>query len=254
MICETINNKPTPPLGQLAGIWLTSGLAVVGLALIYIRYAGVPAEAISNNEIIRLIQGAVFVATAFLVLSLLGTDIKSIYSSLSSCRARSIKLAAKYFLLYLLAAAAIIGALSLVAMLVMKLGLFSLDAFNAYHARATAEKLAEKNYLRDILTGSPVRFLIYLFSTCILIPIEEEIFTRRLFYLSLRQKLGVSASLVLSSLAFGIAHLGAAAVPAFVFSIFLGWIYEKHQDLTANILIHGLINFTVVLTMIYLSH
>lgn len=254
MACETTDNKPTLPLGQLAGIWLASGIAVVGLALIHSRYTGTPAGTTSNNEVLRLIQGAVFVTTAYLALSLLGTNIKSVYSCFSACSARSIKLAAKYFLFYLLAAAALIGALSLMAMLAMKLGLFSLDAFNDYHARATAEKLVEKNYLRDVLIGSPVRFLIFLFSTCILIPIEEEIFTRRLFYMSLRRRLGVYASLALSSLAFGIAHLGAAAVPAFVFSIFLGWIYEKHQDLTANIIVHGLINFTVVLTMIYLSH
>jgi len=248
-----IQVKPVLPLPQFAGIWLVSGLAVVILALIYTRSMGLPAAAVSHNEVVRLIQGGVFAAAGLFALSLLGASFRSIYSGFGAHSKTSLKLAAKYFFVYLLVAAVLVGALSLAAMLLMKLGVFSLDAFNEYHARATVEKLAQKNYIRDVLIGSPGRFLIYIFSTCILVPIGEEIFNRRLLYVFLRRRFGIAISLTISSLIFGLAHFGAAAVPAAIFGLLLGWAYEKHQDLSANIMLHGMINFTVTLITVYLS-
>lgn len=128
-----------------------------------------------------------------------------------------------------------------------------MDSFNAYYANSTAAKLTQKNYLRDFVIRVPFKFVLYLFSTCVLIPIEEEIFTRRLLYVSLRHKMGVSPSLLISALLFGAEHIGAAAVPAFVSGLFLSWIYEKHQNLPVNIMVHGLINFSVTMIMIFYS-
>lgn len=253
MTSEIIKNKPSLPLGQLAGIWLGSGMAVVVFLLIYIEGVGLPLVDISHNEVVRLIQGGTLVLAALWAVSLLGFNIRAFHEEFSARSKETIRLTAKYFLIYLLTAAVFISMLSLAAMLLMKLGAFTMDSFNDYYVKATAERLAQKNYLRDILLGSPIKFLVYLFSTCVLIPAEEEVFTRRLLYVSLRHKLGFASSLVITSLVFGIEHLGAAALPAFVFGMFLGWIYEKHQNLIVNILVHGLINLSVTMTMIYYS-
>jgi len=253
MITETIKNKNSLSLGKLFGVWLSSGIIVVFFSLIYIKITQLPIEAIAHNEVIRLIQGGILAIAAVWALSTLGISIKSIRSDFNTGSEASLKLTAKYFLIYALAAGALIGTLSLAAMIFMKLGFLTMDSFDQHYARSMAEKLAQKNYLRDVLIGSPVKFIIYLFSTCVLIPIEEEILTRRLLYVSLRGKLSVAASLIISSLVFGLEHIGAAAIPAIVFGMFLGWIYEKHQNLSVNIMLHGLINFSVTLTMIFYS-
>lgn len=253
MITETIKNKNSLSLGKLFGVWLSSGILVVLFSLIYIRITGLPIEAVAHNEVIRLIQGGTLTLAAAWALSILGISIKSIYSNFNASSKASLKLTAKYFLIYALVAGALIGVLSLAAMIFMKLGFFTMDSFNQHYAKSMAEKLAQKNYLRDVLIGSPVKFAIYLFSTCVLIPIEEEILTRRLLYVSLRHKMSFAASLIISSLVFGLEHLGAAAIPAIIFGMFLGWIYEKHQSLSVNIMVHGLINFSVTLTMIFYS-
>ncbi|MFA7008600.1 MAG: CPBP family intramembrane glutamic endopeptidase [Elusimicrobiales bacterium] len=137
-------------------------------------------------------------------------------------------------------------------MLFLKLGVFTMEAFNNQNIRSMAGKAVEKNYLRDIVLMSPGRMLIYFISTCVVIPMEEEIFTRRLLYVSLRHKMGIAGSLIISSLVFGAQHIGAAAVPAVMVGVFLGWIYEKHQNLLVNIMTHGLINFLVILTMVFI--
>lgn len=253
MASETIKDKPSLPLVQLAGIWIGSGIAVVVFSLIYIKSISLPSADIAHNEVVRLIQGGVLVLAALWAVSVLGFNIRAFHEAFSTRSKETIRLAAKYFLIYLLAAAAIIGILSLAAMLLMKLGAFTMDSFNDYYAKGAAEKLAQKNHLRYALLGHPVKFFIYLFSTCVLIPAEEEVFTRRLLYVSLRHKLGVTFSLIVSSFVFGIEHIGAAALPAFGSGIFLGWIYEKHQNLTMNIFVHGLINFFATITMIYYS-
>lgn len=253
MTTDNILTKTAFPLGRLFALWLGSGLGIVVLSLIYVKLAAVPTEFLHHNEIIRLIQGAVLSATGLWAITTLGVGAGSFKNRFNSGIGASLKLAVKYFLIYALAAIAVIGALSLAAMLLMKLGVFSMDSFNGYHARATAEKLTHKNYLREVLFSSPPKLLLYLFATCVLIPIEEEIFTRRLLYVSLRRRIGFYSALIISSLVFGLEHLGGAMIPAMVFGGYLTWIYDKHQDLAANMMVHGMINFSVIVTMLFFS-
>jgi len=253
MPTENIQEKTAFPLSQLLVLWLASGLAIVVISLIYAKAAEIPAEFLHHNEIIRSIQGAVLLFAGFWAMTTLGVTAESLKKRFSSGINGSMRLAFKYFLIYSLAVIVIVGALSLTAMLLMKLGVFSMDAFDSYHAKAAAEKLAQKNYLREVLFSSPLKLLVYLFATCVLIPVEEEIFTRRLLYVSLRRKIGFYSALTITSLVFGLEHLGGAAIPAVIFGGYLTWIYEKHRDLAANIMVHGLINFSVTVVMLFFS-
>ncbi len=253
MPIENIQEITAFPLSRLFALWLASGLAIVVISLIYAKAAAIPSEFLNHNEVIRLIQGAVLLLAGFWAMTTLGVTAGSLSSRLAAGINDSVKLAFKYFLIYGLAVMVIVAALSLTAMLLMKLGVFSMDALDGYHARAAAEKLAQKNYLREVLFASPLKLLVYLFATCVLIPIEEEIFTRRLLYVSLRRKIGFYSALIIASIVFGLEHLGGAAVPAVIFGGYLTWIYEKHRDLAANIMVHGLINFSVILVMMFFS-
>jgi len=130
--------------------------------------------------------------------------------------------------------------------------LFDMAAYTrAHHGRSLRQP--ELTYLYNLFSGSPFKYIFYLFVVCILNPIGEEILFRRFLYVSLRHKMAVLPSLLISSLLFGIEHLGAGFGIAFLVGVFLAWIYEKHQRLPVNIIVHGLVNFTVSMVMLWLS-
>ena len=131
------------------------------------------------------------------------------------------------------------------------MGFFTMEAFNSFHSNAMSDKLVERNYFGTLIVSSPLKSIIYLFSACILIPIGEEVFFRRLLYVSLRRKMGFIYALFLSSVLFALVHSGGAMGSALFAGLFLGWIYEKHQNLSVNIMVHGLINFLVNLLLVF---
>jgi len=210
-----------------------------------------PIFSIPGSLTTNLIQGSVGLLAALWALSTLDINFKTTLSNSNANIVADLKLALKYFFIYALSAVALVFILALVGVLLLKMGLFTMDTF--HDSTSQPLKLAGQIYLHSIVK-SPLKFVLYLFSACILIPIEEEIFSRRLLYVSLRSKMTFMPSLFISSLIFGAGHIPAAsAVHAFVVSLFLGWIYEKKQNLPVNIMIHGLINFSVTMLMIFVD-
>jgi membrane protease YdiL (CAAX protease family) len=66
--------------------------------------------------------------------------------------------------------------------------------------------------------------------------------------------MGMRSSLLISSLIFAVGHIpSASAVHAFIVGAFLGWIYEKQQNMPINIMVHGLINLFVTMLMIFIN-
>ena len=248
-----MNTKTFIPLSKLFAIWMLAGLAMVVSGVGYVRIARLPAAFVTDSEIINLMQGSIFLLAAFWAATLNDLTIGATMFDFSVEIKKDLKLTLKYFMMYALSAAALIGLLYLTVMLMMKLGLFSMAAFNNYYEQSMTAKVAQKNYLGEVLLRSPVKLAVYLFSVCVLIPIEEEIFMRRLLYVSLRAKMTFLPALLVSSLIFGLTHLGAAAVSAFVAGLFLGWIYERHHNLPVNIMVHGSINLFVSITMLFFA-
>jgi len=88
----------------------------------------------------------------------------------------------------------------------------------------------------------------------LLASFNEEIFTRGFFYQALRERLGVTSAIILSSLAFGLGHfymtksmallshpycLGLARVlSAFFFGVIMAFLFQKTRTLTAPISAH----------------
>ena len=248
-----ITDKKSISIGKLCVIWLTLGLIAIVCGIEYIKFANLSPKLASVNEIIRLITGSVFFLGGIFALSMVGINFKTVQSVLKSDIKLSIKFTLKYFFIYAAIATMVITVLYLLFILLMKLDLFTMSQFNSLHANLTIDKLAGKSYFKNIIIQSPIKFIIYLFSTCVLIPIEEEIFMRRFLYVSLRHKMNFYSALIISSLVFGIAHMGGAMAPAFFGGLFLSWIYERHQNLLINIMVHGLINFLVILSMIFIG-
>lgn len=248
-----ITDKTAIPFGRLLKIWLLTLLAMFFCLGLYNLASAVPMFSLPEEIIIYFIQGSVSLVTAFWALSTIGVYFRPAFHNFNASIKKDLKLAFKYFFIYALAAVALIGLIVSIAVVLMKMGLFDMAAFNRSSAVGSLRQ-PELAYLHNMVIGSPFKFILYLFATCILIPIEEEIFHRRLLYVSLRNKLPFLSSLLISSLIFGLGHMPvASAISAFVVGLFLGWIYEKTQNLSVNIMVHGLINFSVTMVLVFLA-
>ena len=83
-------------------------------------------------------------------------------------------------------------------------------------------------------------------------PIAEEIFFRGFVLPGLMKRFGVTQSLLLSSLLFGIFHFDPGAiVPTFILGLALGWVYLKTGALWPAIFAHGLHNSLAIILAKY---
>ena len=83
-------------------------------------------------------------------------------------------------------------------------------------------------------------------------PIAEEIFFRGFVLPGLMKRFGVTRSLLLSSLLFGIFHFDPGAiVPTFILGLALGWVYLKTGALWPAIFAHGLHNSLAIILAKY---
>ncbi|MBI4656670.1 MAG: CPBP family intramembrane metalloprotease [Elusimicrobia bacterium] len=234
---ETIKDKNTIFLTDWFKIWALAGIIfIVFLGL----YTWNNKHSI-HSELVYLIQGSVFLAAAYLALLKAGVNIKAAISDVDITD--DIKLVFKYFLVYLLLGLAILLLITIAWILLIKTNIFTSDDFYR-HMKNPLDRISEQNYLHDVIMKSSFKFAVYSFSAYILIPIEEEIFFRRLLFVSLRKKMAFLPSLLISSLFFALLH-GAGAGFALATGLFLGWVYEKKQKLSVNIMIHGIVNFSV---------
>jgi len=106
------------------------------------------------------------------------------------------------------------------------------------------------NYFILLTSHFSYRLLLYIFSFCILGPISEEIFFRKIIYSLLRTKLNIIKAILISSFIFSIGHF-KNPVYAFIMGIYFAYIYEKHKSLIINISLHTLVNFMALLGKIF---
>lgn len=88
--------------------------------------------------------------------------------------------------------------------------------------------------------------LIFL-SYCMITPVMEEVFYRRLLYVSLRQKYGLLKSLTIGSLIFGLLHPDAVLF-SILFGLILCGAYERFGRVRINILTHVIYNSAIIIT------
>ncbi len=248
-----IKDKSAISLAKCFAIWVSAGIIMVLVLLGLGQLLHKEVSDLSQATLtIYLVQGIVFLLAAFWAGSTLGINFKTTLFNYNANIKNDFKVALKYFFVYSLFEVVVLGVIVLIAVSLWKMDLFDMAAFNRVNTVRPLRQ-PELTYLYNLVIGSPFKFILYLFTICILNPISEEIFFRRFLYVSLRHKVSFLPSLIVSSLLFSAVHLGAGAPTTFIVGLFLGWIYERHQSLPVNIMVHGLINFSVTLIMIFLS-
>jgi|SRR3989339_1964049 len=113
-------------------------------------------------------------------------------------------------------------------------------------------------YLKTALS-SPSQLTAALLLVLVTAPFMEEFLFRGFLQTWIKKHLGVKASILIASLCFSLFHISAShgvgnlsLVPSlFIFSCFLGFIYEKQKSLFASIILHSTFNLVSALRIIF---
>lgn len=82
---------------------------------------------------------------------------------------------------------------------------------------------------------------------CVLVPVAEELFYKRLLYAGVRREMGALKAVLLCAAVFALSHSAQAALLIFPGSIISHYVYERYRRLPANIVMHSLINTSAVI-------
>ena len=108
----------------------------------------------------------------------------------------------------------------------------------------------------DLLLGSELswsHFFVTLLGAGLFAPVAEELFFRGFLYTALRQRFGIVAAAMISSLGFAVGHIDALGVVAasFIMGLALALAYEYTRSLWTAIAIH-VFNNSLAVAMVYL--
>lgn len=188
-------------------------------------------------EITPVVQSSVYLAACLYVLREKGVEFGAAARDWLAKAVSDALSALKYACLYL----AIIGCMLALAAAVIRLG----GAQGAGLVRELGSREELYSAARTAVASSGARPVLLFLSFCVLAPLGEEFFFRRILYTDLRKKMGFLRTLFASSVIFAATH-GAASLTVFPVSLLLGYVYEKKRRLPVNIMLHGLINLFVL--------
>jgi len=103
--------------------------------------------------------------------------------------------------------------------------------------------------LKSLMSNDPYLIVLFYINIVLITPIKEEIIIRRFIYVSLRGKFGFIISTCVIRFLFSIMH--GDIIKAFLYSVAASYIYEKHSKLTINIMIHSLINLSLISSLLF---
>ncbi len=168
----------------------------------------------------------------------LGVSRRAALADWSRGAASDLKKAFKYFAGYLLVLICVLAVL-------LAAYWFLGDGLAKVMKPLSDKNVREDGLLQGVAAVSRLRFLLVLFSACALAPAVEEIFFRRIVYSAIRLKKGFWFSAFWSGLLFAVFH-GAAAPVILPAGMYLCWVYERERRLPVNILLHSLINLSML--------
>lgn len=128
-----------------------------------------------------------------------------------------------------------------------------------FHMASSPEQLAVQ-FLK-MTFGYPVLFILALLSIVVLAPLVEEILFRGFLQSFIRQHLGRGQAILITSLLFALYHYSPEQKMSnltivgslFIFSLFLGFVYEKRGSLFASIALHSIFNAFNVINLYFLG-
>jgi len=116
----------------------------------------------------------------------------------------------------------------------------------------SAKNGLENTQLHSLALFFRLRLLLVLFSACVLAPVVEEVFFRRIVFVTLRLRKGFWFSALCSSLLFSLFH-GLAAPIILPVGLYFCWVYERERRLSVNILLHALVNLSMIGLKVFIA-
>ncbi|MBF8262602.1 MAG: conserved putative rane protein [Parachlamydiales bacterium] len=109
--------------------------------------------------------------------------------------------------------------------------------------------------------GKPLYFFMAIFSIIIFAPVIEEILFRGFLQTYLRRYFNAPAAILIASACFALFHYsneqGLGNIPIigslFIFSIFLGYVYERQGSLLASMILHAAFNALSIANLYFLG-
>lgn len=220
-------------LWGLTALLLLLHFPVVMAMLLVQRAVGAEFTSFEMNIPVQLVIGGV---SAFM-LHEMGVNWRGVLADWKRQFLPDLLKAFKYFGGYIIVVAVMVAIL---------LGAYLLlgERMEAAMSPVTAYGAKEGDMLRAA-GSSPLRMLVSLFGVCLVAPVAEELYFRRIFFTTLRVRGGFWPSAVLSGLVFALTH-GAAAPMLLPVGIYACWVYERERRLPVNIMLHSMINFLMV--------
>lgn len=172
----------------------------------------------------------------------LGINIPAVMRDWWEHRIEHLRIVYKYFAIYVGFTILVMGVLMAIFILLLETGKINhsiiMDLATGSDPKDTMAQL------KFMLENSISRFALSLVTMCFLAPIIEEIFFRRFLFVALRKKMSFIPALLISVIFFMAIHPNIAL--GAIGGIYLGYVYEKGKSLPANILIHSIVNLTVI--------
>ncbi len=220
-------------------LFLLSVVAVLALGF-FLRLFGLR---LLSKEMFGILISASFIAVSIKALHDLGIDPRQAFFYHNKHVHASFASGLRYFLVlpcFIVAVVALVGSADFL------LSYFNLMPVETLTNYLIPGSLAQTSYIGTVLLGSTQRILVFIIATCVLAPIAEELFFRRLLYVSLRNKYNFHLSLTVSSFIFGVFHGGGWFI-AFGNGLLLGYLYEKKHDILAAMFLHSFINVLAII-------
>jgi hypothetical protein len=125
-----------------------------------------------------------------------------------------------------------------------------------FHGKLEIDQIA----VSELKATSQEPLLLFMMVFCIIfiVPFIEELLFRGFFQTWLKQKVGIIGAILTSSALFALFHFSSTQdilnfelIPAlFIFSCFLGFLFEKQRTLQAPIILHALFNAISILMIL----
>ncbi|NGX51900.1 MAG: hypothetical protein KR126chlam5_00189 [Candidatus Anoxychlamydiales bacterium] len=137
--------------------------------------------------------------------------------------------------------------------------IFSIFIYAVFRVQKIPDQVAI--YFLKATMNNPIYFILAMITIVILAPILEEFFFRGIVQNFFKKFLNRWISIIFTSLVFAFVHFSYAQKLAnitivgsiFIFSLFLGFIYEKQKSLISPIFLHATFNAINVLNLLFIK-
>lgn len=223
--------KKYSPVFELLIFWGLLNVISGAIAGVVFKPFGSPEKWVEHATF--LIQMFVGVGLFVFTAEKYGFTLISVLISLKEEIRGAVVAAGKYFLIYICMLAIAVMTLSAVLYILSSGG----DQGLASGILGVNKDIFRFN---SLVVSAPGGYAFYLLGACLVSPVIEEVFYRRLLFGELRRNFGFTAAAVISACIFAVFHPNV--VGSLIAGAYLAYSYEKGKSLATNIILHSLLN------------